>query len=56
MFDRLGEESSEADAAVVAVETQGNCAPKLNSSVFSLYHDSRFCTAHVFFFKCNHVV
>ncbi len=48
MIDRLGDESSETDAAVVAVETQGNHVLKLNSGDFSLYHDSRFCSAHVF--------
>ncbi len=31
MFDRLGDESSETDAAVVAVETQGNHVLKPNS-------------------------
>lgn len=57
---RLGDESSETDAAVVAVETQGKRVPKRISDAFLLcvmtVGFAQPSTTHVFFIKCSHVV
>ncbi len=59
MIDRLGDESSETDAAIVSVETQGNHVLKLNSGDFSLYHQTPgfaqlMCSIQVYLYSAFH--
>lgn len=57
---RLGDDSSETDAAVVAVETQGKHVPKLISDTFLLcimtVGFAQPSITHMFFIKCSQVV